>query len=136
LRVVLDVNVPVSALLSKGGTPAELVARWLLGDFDVVVSPALIDELRRTLARPKIRRHVSAEEADELIRVLQQLAEIVRDPEELPSVHSIDRGDDYLLALAAAERAVLVSGDEHLLALGDRFPISTPREFLEQLKRA
>jgi hypothetical protein len=40
-------------------------------------------------------------------------------------------GDDYLIALAAAERAMLVSGDKHLLALAEQLPILPPTRFLE-----
>lgn len=44
-------------------------------------------------------------------------------------MHSDDAGDDYLLALAAAEDAVLVSGDEHLLVLASDLPIRAPADF-------
>ena len=40
---------------------------------------------------------------------------------------------DYLLALATAERAVLVSGDVHLAILADRLPVRTPADFLASL---
>ena len=46
---------------------------------------------------------------------------------------SADPRDDYLLALAEKERAVLVSGDRHLLVLADELPVRTPREFVGQL---
>ena len=42
-------------------------------------------------------------------------------------------GDDYLIALAAAERALLVSGDVHLTSLVPRVPVRTPAEFLADL---
>jgi uncharacterized protein len=51
-----------------------------------------------------------------------------------PAPLSTDPGDDYLLALARAERAVLVSGDAHLLALADRLPIHSARAFLGKLE--
>jgi hypothetical protein len=41
--------------------------------------------------------------------------------------------DDYLLALAERERAILVSADRHLLALADRFPVVSASTFLETL---
>jgi predicted nucleic acid-binding protein len=78
---------------------------------------------------------VASDDAVRFVRLLQELAEVVPDPEGAPPVHSVDPGDDYLLALAARERAPLVSGDAHVLALGDRLPISSPREFLDQLER-
>ena len=58
---------------------------------------------------------------------------LAADPEAAPAIRSADPNDDYLLALAAAERAVLVSGDGHLTVLADRLPIRTPAEFLASL---
>jgi rRNA-processing protein FCF1 len=48
-------------------------------------------------------------------RVVRREALLVDDPAEPPTSRSEDPGDDCLLALAEAERAVLVSGDRHLL---------------------
>jgi predicted nucleic acid-binding protein len=47
--------------------------------------------------------------------VVRREALLVDDPAEPPTSRSEDPGDDCLLALAEAERAVLVSGDRHLL---------------------
>ena len=41
-------------------------------------------------------------------------------------------GDDYLVALAAARQAILVSGDRDLLDLSDEIPVFSPAAFLEQ----
>jgi len=54
------------------------------------------------------------------------------DPPERPR-RAADPGDDYLIGLAEAERAVLVSGDRDLLELADRFPIHAARTFLDSL---
>jgi putative PIN family toxin of toxin-antitoxin system len=135
VRAVLDANVFVSALISRAGAPARLVELWLAGAFELVVCGALLDEVERTLAQPKIGGRVASEDAGGFVRLLRQLAEVVEDPEGPPPVHSVDSGDDYLVALAARERAELVSGDAHVLGLGDRLPISSPRAFLEQLER-
>ena len=59
-------------------------------------------------------------------------AVLAADPAE-PERLSADAGDDYLIALAAQERAVLASGDQHLLALGEELPIETARAFLDEL---
>jgi predicted nucleic acid-binding protein len=48
-------------------------------------------------------------------------------------VRSDDPGDDYLIALASAQRAALVSGDKHLLDVSDEIPVFSPRDFLELL---
>jgi len=134
VRAVLDANVLVSALLSRAGAPARLIELWLAGQFELVVSRPLIDEVERTLARPKIGNRVAHEDAVWVVGLLEELAEIVADAGSAPPVHSVDPGDDYLIALAARERVQLVSGDEHVLALGDKLPISSLRGFLERLE--
>jgi putative PIN family toxin of toxin-antitoxin system len=133
VRVILDANVLISALLSPSGAPARIVVAWQQGRFDLIVSPLLLAELRRALAYPKLRRRITADEADEFVDWLSRSAVMATDPEGVPTIHSDDPGDDYLLALAAVEDAVLVSGDEHLLALASDLPIRAPADFLALL---
>ncbi len=132
MRAVLDPNILIAALLSPAGPPARLVGRWLAGDFELVVSDALLAELERALAYPKLRRRVSAAEAGEFLDLLRGAAILAPDVLDVPP-RSADPGDDYLLALAESQRAVVVTGDQHLLALSGRFPISTARTFLDDL---
>jgi uncharacterized protein len=130
VRAILDPNVIISALLSRDGTPARVLRAWLEGRFDLIVSPLLLEELERALAYPKLAERIKAEEAMALIDWLRREAILVDDAAEAPTSRSEDPGDDYLLALAEAERAVLVSGDRHLLALTEELPVLTAREFL------
>lgn len=135
MRVVLDVNVLVSALLSPDGAPARVLVAWLEGAFELIVSPRLLDELRRVLAYPKISRRIPPDDAALLLRWVAEQAVAVRDPEEDPPVRSMDPGDDYLIALAASADALLVSGDAHLTALIDQAPILTPAQLADRLAR-
>ncbi len=105
MRAILDTNVIISALLSREGTPAAVLREWLQGAFDLIVSPTLLSELDRALSYPKE-----------------------------PPVRSADPADDYLIALAAANDAILVSGDNHLLRLADRIPVLSPRDFVASLE--
>jgi putative PIN family toxin of toxin-antitoxin system len=130
VRAILDPNVIISALLSRDGTPARVLRAWLEGRFDLIVSPLLLEELERALAYPKLAERISAAEAAALVDWLRREAILVDDLAERPTSRSEDPGDDYLLALAEAERAVLVSGDRHLLALTEELPVLTAREFL------
>ena len=132
MRAVLDPNILIAALLSRRGTPAQLVSRWLAGEFELVASEALIAELERALAYPKLSARISPDEAADFVAVLRSGAVLAGDPAE-PERRSADPSDDYLVALAAQERAVLVSGDQHLLALGEELPIETARAFLDKL---
>jgi uncharacterized protein len=132
VRAVCDPNVLIAALLSRSGAPAQIVARWLAGEFELVVSETLLAELERALAYPKVRKRISEDEATAFLALLHQGARLAADP-AAPARRSADPGDDYLLALAEAERAVLVSGDQHLLALAGELPIQTARAFLDAL---
>lgn len=129
MRCVLDPNVLVAALLSRQGTPAELVRLWLDGAYEVVVSPLLLAELSRVLAYPKIRSRVSEGEAEAFLRLLREGAKVVDDPVQPPSLRAADPDDDYILALAEDTRAVIVSGDMHLLGMARRLPVHSPAEF-------
>ena len=133
MRAVLDVNVLISAILSPTGTPARLLLAWQTGAFELVVSPALLDELRRALGYPKLRRLIPAAEADAFVAWLAEAATAAPDFGGPPPVASPDPGDAYLLALAAAQDAVLVTGDRHLLGLADTFPVHAPVSFLSML---
>jgi uncharacterized protein len=132
VRAVLDPNVLIASLLSRAGAPARLVSLWLAGAFELVVSESLLEELERSLAYPKLRNRVAAGEASEFVALLRYTAVLAADPSAAAS-RSEDPDDDYLVALAEQERAILVSGDRHLLALADRFPVVTARAFLETL---
>jgi uncharacterized protein len=107
VRAVLDVNILIAALLSPAGAPAHIVSRWLAGDFELVVSEKLLAELERTLSYSKLRSRVSATDATAFIKLLRNSAIMAADREAPPS-RSVDPADDYLLALAESERAILV----------------------------
>lgn len=135
MRAVLDVNVLVSALLSRRGAPAQLLTRWLAGEFELVISEALLSELERALAYPKLISRVSPPEARRFIGALRRACEVVADAED-PQLRSVDPGDDYLLALAAHSSAILVTGDRHLLDLSEQLPVRTALRFLQALNAA
>jgi predicted nucleic acid-binding protein len=80
-----------------------------------------------------LRTRIAADEAQAFVALLRRGARVASDPARPPR-RSADPGDDYLLALAERERAVLVSGDRHLLALADELPVQTARAFLESVE--
>jgi uncharacterized protein len=132
-RAVLDPGVLVSALISPTGTPAKLVAQAAAGEFEAIVSPALIAELDGVLRREKFRRHFDLETAAEYLSFLRRIATTASDPEQPPPLRSTDPDDDYLIALAHSQSAVLVPGDSDLLDLVGGAPICAPADFLAAL---
>jgi len=133
MRAVLGPNVLISAALSRTGSPAKVLRAWVAGDYELLISPLLLGELERVLDYPKIAQRVSPQEAGELVQLLRRHAEQIDDPSGPAPVTSADPDDDYLISLAHAAHAVIVSGDAHLHEVADRVPVYTPRAFLTLL---
>jgi putative PIN family toxin of toxin-antitoxin system len=133
-RVVIDSNVLISARLSPRGAPGRLLAAWLDGRFELVVSPALLAELAGVLERPKFRRWLTADEARGFVQTVRTSATLIEDPP--PQQHSVrDPDDSYLLTLARSAKAdYLISGDGDLTSLHNpRPPVIMPADFLAHL---
>jgi uncharacterized protein len=136
VRAVLDPNVVISGAISPRGAPADVLRSLARGEFELIASQSLLSELERALAYPKLRRHVSESDAADLVRWVADSATVAVDPETDPPAHSRDLDDDYLIVLASAHRAALVSGDKHLLSLDGEIPVFSPRAFLDLLAGA
>lgn len=133
-RAVLDPNVLIAWIISPLGAPASLLRSWRLGEFDVVLCPMLMDELRLALAYPRVRQRVSEEEAARLLDSFELAALQVEDPQEVPAVCR-DPNDDYLFALASMHADVLVSSDKDIHDVADPgIRVLTPGGFLEILR--
>ena len=134
MRAVLDSNVLIASLLSRSGAPAQIVSRWLAGEFELVVSEALLAELARALAYPKVHKRVAEDEA----RHLSSFCARQYGSRPTPSRQ---RAAPPIRATTTCSRsprrsALSLSGDQHLLALARELPVLTPRAFLETLTRA
>lgn len=121
LRVVLDTNVVLSALVFGGGKAGRMRLAWVRGVIVPLASTATVQELVRVLAYPKFR--LSALEQQELLGDYVPFVETVRIPMPPPVVPVCrDSLDTPFMHLAVAGHAdVLVSGDLDLLALAADF---------------
>ncbi len=135
LRVVLDTNLVLSALVFAQGRLAVLRHAWQAKRFVPLVSKATTAELIRVLAYPKFK--LSAEEQQELLADYLPWCEAVRMPNPPPATPACqDVHDQPFLQLAVAARAhYLVSGDRDVLALDGQMPcpIVTAEVFLKTL---
>ena len=139
LRVVLDMNVFVSSLLSTEGTPAQLLNAWREGRYMLVTSPAIIAEVVEVLESPRISKKylIRHQDVENLVDVLKTDAVLV--PGEAGVKGSVPRDprDEMFLACAIDANAdCIVSGDRHLLDLQTfrGIPILTVNEFAEELE--
>jgi putative PIN family toxin of toxin-antitoxin system len=132
---VLDTNVLVSALITKGTPPDLLYQAWDAGTFQLVTSREQLDELRRVMAYKKLQPYITPDEAEALLETIDAAAVVV---EGIPEVDSSpDPDDNVILATAiAGEADLLVTGDKSgLLALETvhGIPIVTPKDALERI---
>ena len=121
VRVVLDTNVVLSALVFRGGAAGQVRHAWQHGLVLPLASTATVQELVRVLAYPKFR--LSKAEQDELLADYLPYAETVRIPQPPPTVPDCrDALDMPFMHLAVAGKArALVTGDRDLLAIAAEF---------------
>ncbi|MEI6669520.1 MAG: putative toxin-antitoxin system toxin component, PIN family [Acidobacteriota bacterium] len=136
-RAVLDANVFVSAAIHPEGPPGHIIEQFLRADaFTLVLSDAIVDEVMRALAYPKVRRYLRRGLDTALwMEDLVLLADIVLETDQVSGV-SKDPDDDKYVATAIAGRAsFVVTGDPHLLTVGEYEGVRfvTPRSFLNLL---
>ena len=132
MKVVLDTNVLVSALLKRDSIPGQLLQAVWDGNLDLVLSEPLLAELREVLNYPKIRKRLVANAIDsELLLELLPFFTIQVDLSAVKVPRPRDAADEIVLAtLVAGQTEWLVSGDEDLLILADQFPILSPAAFV------
>lgn len=129
MKVVLDTNVFVSALIA-GGTPEKIVQAARRGQIHLVTSPPLLLELSTVLTK-KLRW--SRSDAHRAVRFLGKVAHLVNPSTSITRVRN-DPSDNRVLECAVDANAdYIVSGDRHHLLPLKTFrgiPIFSPRDFL------
>lgn len=135
VRIVLDTNILVSALISGEGPPGRILRASKREGCTLITSTYQIDELRDVLARDRLQSFIRPEQADDLLATLEAVGVVV---DELPEVRlANDPNDNPILATAIAGKAdLVVSGDrKHMLPVGnvDGIPIVTAREAADRL---
>ncbi len=111
MRVILDTNVLVAALMVSDGPPHRLFEAFLNDRFTLLTSDAQIEEFSRVTRYSAIRSRIHPAQAGRLLNAVRSLAVLL---EKLPPVSfSRDPHDDYLFAMAKTGSAdYLVTGDK------------------------
>ena len=142
LRAVLDANVIISALIRPDSAPGRILRAAVQGKMVLVLtSEPLLTELRAALEYPRLQRYLkmSAQDKEESVILLEQIAEPVRIAEHPAPGVCRDLNDEAYLQTALAGRAdYIVSGDGDLLDLKsvEHIPIVTPADFDRILKKS
>jgi putative PIN family toxin of toxin-antitoxin system len=138
MRVVLDANVIVSALINPQGVPAQIFDAWRAERFQLLLSQAIVEEIGRVLRYPKIATHHlwPKERLQTWLEDLAHLALMTPGNITLAVIQDDPPDNRYLECAVEGEAAYLVSGDRLLIALGtfQGIQIILPRAFLEILR--
>ena len=138
LRAVLDANVMISALIQpKGASGRILTSLSENNSFELVVSPTILAEVRRSLAYPKVRKYIktSDEDLDLWVASIELIAQPVEGSLRIHAVAADPDDNKYIEAAVEGLAQFVVTGDRHLLSLKsyENIRIVTPRVFLELL---
>ena len=119
MRVILDTNMLLGALISPHGTPDAIYRAWRAGRFDLLTSEAQLDELRRASRYPKLKAILPAHRVGTMVNNLQRAVVLSSLPPLPEGIAASDPDDDFLLSMALAGKAdCLVTGDRRAGLLG------------------
>jgi hypothetical protein len=138
MRVILDTNVLLGALISPHGPPDAIYRAWRAARFELVTSAAQLDELRRVSRYPKLKTILPAHRVGTMVNNMQRAIVLEQLPPLPEGVDTTDPNDAFLLAMAlGGEADYLVTGDRRagLLQQGSigRTHIVTPAVFCAEV---
>ena len=135
MRIVLDTNVLVSAMLSGGGAPDLLVQLILQREVTLLADSRILAESDEVTARPRFR--FDEKERRALIDTLSDIAEPVL---ARPLRVSLPDPDDRMfveVAVAGAADAIVTGNAKHLSPRAGRLtvPVVSPRRAVDKMRR-
>jgi putative PIN family toxin of toxin-antitoxin system len=134
MKVVLDANVYISALLSKRGVPKQIIDLWREEAFELLISEAILEEVARVLRYPRMAElhKLSQPEQEEFLALLRDEARLIK-PKRRLSVSPDETDNRYIECAVDGGAEVLVTGDKrHLLPIKkyEGIAIISPATFL------
>lgn len=139
IKVVLDANVFVSALLIPGSNAAIILDLARAGGLELLVSPGILEEIARVLQYPKLqRRHCrTSQELQAFLRDLTEFATVVAGESRIKMVKADPDDDKYLACAVEGSADLIVSGDRHLtdLEVFQGIRIVNPQKFLDLIEQ-
>jgi len=138
LKVLIDTNIFVSAIINSKGIPAQVIRYCLDGKFTLVSSRPILDELKRVLNLPRIKRkyRLTDEKIKALIKSLLKVADLTGGKYDIHVIEEDPSDNKFLECALEGKAGYIVSGDKHLLKLKvfRGIGIVTPGKFLEKVR--
>jgi len=115
-RIVLDTNVLISAIVF-GGNPREVLEKVISGAFAMAISAEMLAEFQGVLEGKKFR--YPSDIVRNIVNELLAVSELVRPTIKVEQI-KVDPSDNRILECALESKAAfIVTGDRHLLELGE-----------------
>jgi len=138
MRVVLDTNVYISFLLTRGVTISHILDAWEKNTFTLLISPQVLAEIRRVMAYPHLKARIKPHEAEALLEALENDAVMLEGKLALTGI-TPDPKDNMVIACGEEGKAdYIVSGDPHLLKIKQYADVQivSPAEFVRVLSES
>lgn len=138
MRVILDTNVLLGALISTHGPPDMIYRAWRAARFELVTSSEQLNELRRVSRYAKLKSILPAHRVGTMVNNMQRAVVLEHLPSLPDGIEANDPNDAFLLAMSlAGDVDYLVTGDRHAGLLQrdtiGRARIVTPRIFCAEV---
>ncbi|TSC87572.1 MAG: pilt protein domain protein [Microgenomates group bacterium Gr01-1014_7] len=138
ISAVLDTNILASGTVTALTPPGQILDRWCDGQFELIVSEHIIEELESTLKKPYFQKHLSTKAKIAYMELLQTETTVTPITVNVKGVATHPE-DDLVLATAISAKAdYLVTGDGPLIRkVGKKYKgvtLISPTDFLEILK--
>jgi putative PIN family toxin of toxin-antitoxin system len=135
LRVIIDTNLWISFIISKRFNALDPI--FQSSNIRVLFSIELIEEIRATVEKPKLKKHFDSKAVEEMLLTFESMIELIQVKSKVQICR--DSKDDFLLSLSKDGKAhFLITGDKDLLSL-NRFrktDVVTFSQFIKVLEGA
>lgn len=115
ISAVLDTNVLASGTISFSTTPGQILNAWRNGQFELVLSAHIIDELKHTFQKIYFQNHLTQQEITDFFDLLQNEATIVPITVKVPGASTHPEDDLAIATALSAEASYFITGDGPLL---------------------
>lgn len=136
LKVVIDTNVIISAVIGKSATLVKIYNSFVNNLFTPILSPSLQEEILNVVKKPHLRRYFRAREIKRFKELIKVDTILVIPTKKILICR--DAKDNILLETSLEAKAdFIVTGDKDLLVLKSFFgiPIIEPHKFSNLLNK-
>ena len=134
IKIVLDANVFVSALLVPDSNAATILDLFRTGRLELLISKSILGEIEKVLKYPKLqkRHRKTSQELSEFLGDLEKFATVVGGKTKIKKIKADPDDDKYLACAVEGEADFIISGDHHLtdLEMFRGIQIVNPQTFL------